>query len=158
MDKENLIIECFKRQFEKNMERKDEVMNSSENILECFLELFIERLLEIKSISPIFFVDAFKYPRLMEFFNQTSAQRNETFMEIIDLCIKESFLMPHFNYRMLLEVFQFQLMNIIIYELYKKYDMHEILKTLQIVNLRGCCTQKGQQIIDSKLKAIMDFE
>ena len=154
-DKENLIIECFRQQFENDRLRNESIKKNTENVLEVYLGLFIQRLLEIKNVNPVFFEDAFKYPKLMEFFRQTSDQRNEMFLEVVRECVDQGFLQPQFNYKMLLEVFQFQMTNIIIYELYKKYDMHDILRTLQVVNFRGCCTKKGLQILDSKLEDIM---
>lgn len=157
-DKENLIIECFRNQFKKNEKIYEEIQKNAENILEVYIGLFVQRMLEIKNINPVFFSDAFKYTKLMEFFNQTADERNELFLRVVRLCVEQGFLQPHFNYKMLLEVYHFQMLNVVMYELYKKYDIHDILKTIQLVNFRGCCTKKGLQVFDSKFEDILGLE
>ncbi len=113
--------------------------------------MFILRMNEIENVNPVFFVDLFKYPKLTAFLNQNTQERNDIVLNVISQCVEEGFMIPNLNYRMLLEMMDFEMLNIIKFELFKKYSMAEILNSLQVITFRGCCTAKGLQLIDSYL-------
>ena len=150
-DKETLVVECFKHQLETSRQELVKILKESKHSLETYVMLFVERIKELEAVNPIFFSEAFKYPRLMKFFDETTEQRNNIAMDIIRQCVSDGYFIPDFNYQMLLDAYNVQLLNIIRMELFKKYKMNDMLNTLQIISFRGCCTKKGLKLFDAQL-------
>lgn len=154
-DKETLIVECFKMQMEKNRREIEKIQPQTTHSLETYVQLFVQRIKEAEDVNPLFFSESFKYPKLMRFFEETTEQRDKKAMEIIQQCVNDGYLIPDFNYPMILEAYNVQFMNIVRLELYKKFSMTDMLNTLQIVPFRGCCTRKGLELLDKHLKDIV---
>lgn len=150
-DKEHLVLACFIHMFDHTREKVQQVRAESTNSFEVYIRMFILRMNEIENVNPVFFVDLFKYPKLTAFLNQNTQERNDIVLNVISQCVEEGFMIPNLNYRMLLEMMDFEMLNIIKFELFKKYSMAEILNSLQVITFRGCCTAKGLQLIDSYL-------
>lgn len=150
-DKQNLVVECFKQQYEQGGKVAEQIINGSINSLEIFVNLFVERISEIEDINPVFFTDVFKYPKLMEFYKQTADVKDQTVLRIIEKCVADGYMIPGFDYQMLLETSNMQFMNVIRFELYNKYSLVDIISTLQIVFFRGCCTAEGIKLLDEHI-------
>lgn len=153
-DKETLIVECFKYQLDKSSRDLEEIQRQTKHSLETYVLLFVERMKESEGVSPVFFVDALKYPKLMQFFDETTERRNKMAMDIIHRCVEDGYLIRDFNYPMLLEAFNVQFLNIVKLELYRKYSFSDMINTLQIIMFRGCCTKKGLELLDAHLEVI----
>lgn len=153
-DKETLIVECFKLQLEKSRQEIQKIQAETKHCLETYVMLFVERIKEMEALNPIFIDEAFKYPRLVQFFDETTEQRNQMAMNIISRCVDDGYFIPDFNYPMLLEAYNVQLINIIRMELFNKYNMNDMLNTLQIIFFRGCCTKKGLELLDAQLEKL----
>lgn len=153
-DKETLIVECFKHQMEKNRLELEQILQETVHSLETYVRLFVERMKESDDVNPVFFSEAFKYPKLMQYFDETTDQRNHYAMSIIHRCVEDGYLIPDFNYPMLLDAYNVQFLNIVKLGLYKKYSLNDMLNTLQIVSFRGCCTKKGLELLDAHLQEV----
>ena len=147
-DKETLIVECFRHRFDAKHKEVELIHRETTLSLETYVRLFSERIKESENINPVFFSEAFKYPKLMRFFEETTEERNSRAMEVIQKCVNDGYLIPDFNYPMLLEAYGAQFMSIVKLELYKKYKLSDMLNTLQIISFRGCCTEKGLELLD----------
>ena len=149
-DKETLIVECFRHRFDAKHKEVELIHRETTLSLETYVRLFAERIKESENINPVFFSEAFKYPKLMRFFEETTEERNSRAMEVIQKCVNDGYLIPDFNYPMLLEAYGAQFMSIVKLELYKKYKLSDMLNTLQIISFRGCCTEKGLELLQQK--------
>ncbi len=156
-DKENLIVECFKYQLDKSSRNVEDLQRKTTHSLETYVRLFVERMKESEGVNPVFFAEAFKYPKLMQFFDETTERRNKMAMDIIQRCVHDGYLIPDFNYPMLLEAYNVQFLNIVKLELYKKYSLSDMINTLQIITFRGCCTKKGLELLDAHLETIKNM-
>lgn len=156
-DKETLVVECFKHQLEKSRLEIEKIQKEAKHSLETYVMMFVERIKELEAVNPIFFSEAFKYPRLIQYFDETTEQRNNIAMDIIRQCVNDGYFIPDFNYQMLLDAYNLQLLNIIRMELFKKYKMNDMLNTLQIISFRGCCTKKGLELFDAQLDKLKIF-
>ncbi len=153
-DKENLVVECFRLQYQQGQIVAEQIIDGSINSLEIFVKLFVERIREIEDVNPVFFTDVFKFPKLLDFYKQIAGEKDKTVLRIIDKCVEDGYMMDGFNYKMLLETSNMQFMNVIRFELYTKYSLAEILSTLQIVFFRGCCSPKGVELLDQQLSIL----
>ena len=153
-DKETLIVECFKHHFAKKRQKAHEIQRKSKVSLEAYVRLFVERLKDTEDVNPVFFSESLKYPKLCQYFQETAEERNRYALQAIQQCVDDGYLIRDFNYKMLLEVYNVQFLNILKLDLYKHYSLHDILNTLQIVSFRGCCTQKGLELVDAHLEQL----
>ena len=61
-DKQQLIISCFKHQFEKTKKDIENIKNSSGSIVEKCVLFICQRIRDLSKLNPVFYQDALKYP------------------------------------------------------------------------------------------------
>ena len=155
-DKQQLIITCFKHQFEKTKKEIENIKNSPGSILEKYVLFICQRIRELSKLNPVFYQDATKYPALMLFLEDSAKERNKTAMEFIKQCIRENLLIREYNYAIILDIYNIQLTNVVRYGLYRKYKIEDILNTMSIILFRGCCTPKGLEVLENVRRKLND--
>ena len=155
-DKQQLIITCFKQQFDKRKKDIENIKKQPGSILEKYVLFICQRIRELSGLNPIFYQDATKYPLLMKFLEESAKERNKTAMDFIKQCIRENLLIKDFNYHIILDIYNLQLANIVRYGLYRRYRIEDILNTMSIILFRGCCTQKGLEVLEDVRRKLND--
>jgi hypothetical protein len=80
---------------------------------------------------------------------QMSEEKNEFALMFIEECVKEGLFRSDIDYNLLLNTFDILCRAILANELYKQYDFESIVNTLDLTFIRGVCTAKGLEIVDS---------
>ena len=83
------------------------------------------------------------------FMEQMSEERNEFALMFIEECVKEGLFRSDIDYNLLLNTFDILCRAILDNELYKQYGFESIVNTLDLTFIRGVCTPKGLEIVDS---------
>ena len=148
-DKEQLILACMKDKVSNDRKKIEEIKKTPDTSLEKYFYFVIDRMSEIHELNPVFYSDVLKYPKLMKFIDEMVTERNETAKFFIKQSVKEGYLRSELNYSLILETYNIQITQIVKNNLIEKYGMEQIINTLGTVLFRGCCTEKGMELMDS---------
>lgn len=148
-DKEGLLIECMKYNHEQRRMEFEQMRKNSKNALETLTKLYHVRLNEVKTVNPAFLSDIKKYEELMAYLEKSSEEKNEFALTFIDECVKDGMFRNDIDYNLLLNTFEILCRSILDNELYKQYDFENILNTVNLTFVRGVCTAKGLEVVDS---------
>lgn len=148
-DKERLLIECVKYNHELRRVEFEQLRKDSKNALETLTKLYHGRLKEVKAVNPAFLSDMNKYEKLIVFLEQSAEEKNKYALMFIEECVKDGLFRSDIDYKLLLNTFDILCRAILHNELYKQYDFESIMKTLDVTFIRGVCTAKGLEIVDS---------
>lgn len=154
-DKERLLIECLKYNQEQRRAEFEQIRKNSKNALETLIKLYHGRLKEVNAVNPAFLSDIKKYDKLIEFLEQSSEEKNKFALIFIEECVKEGLFRSDIDYNLLLNTFDILCRAILNNELYKQYVFESILKTLDLTFIRGVCTAKGLEIVDSSKYSLL---
>ena len=148
-DKEGLLIECFKFNQEKGHQEYEKLRKESKNSLETIIKLYRQRIDEMTNVNPAFLSDIQKYDRVMEHLEKLSKEKNEIAMRFSEECVENGLFRKDIDYKLLFLSFDVMNKALLSNEVYQQYGLENIVNTINMTFLRGLCTQKGLEIIDS---------
>ena len=148
-DKEGLLIECFKFNQEKGHQEYEKLRKESKNSLETIIKLYRQRIDEMTNVNPAFLSDIQKYDRVMEHLEKLSKEKNEIALRFSEECVENGLFRKDIDYKLLFLSFDVMNKALLSNEVYQQYGLENIVNTINMTFLRGLCTQKGLEIIDS---------
>lgn len=153
-DKEELLLECVRKNQERKRAHAAQVAATAGNVLEVVLRIYQYGMEELKRVHPSMFQDINKYPRVVEFLNHHKAQHAEKSHNFYKTGVRQGLFRTDVNF----EIFQF-LMDLSMggfmsnRVLMEKWTLAEVLDTVMRVNMRGICTGEGQRLLDEFFKS-----
>ena len=151
-NKEDLLFECAKMWREKREERTKEIIGKCSNVMDIILHMYKQKIEEYKTVSPLFYREIVKYPKIMAFFEEDAAEKKQHFLKFLNRGIKEGYFRADVNYDLLVSSHETLSKNMLMENLYKKYTMEELFFNLIFVSFRGFCTKKGIEEMDLYLE------
>ena len=148
-DKEGLLIECFKFNQKKGHQEYEKLRKESKNSLETIIKLYRQRIDEMTNVNPAFLSDIQKYDRVMEHLEKLSKEKNEIAMRFSEECVENGLFRKDIDYKLLFLSFDVMNKALLSNEVYQQYGLENIVNSINMTFLRGLCTQKGLEIIDS---------
>ena len=148
-DKEGLLIECFKFNQEKGHQEYEKLRKESKNSLETIIKLYRQRIDEMTNVNPAFLSDIQKYDRVMEHLEKLSKEKNEIALRFSEECVENGLFRKDIDYKLLFLSFDVMNKALLSNEVYQQYGLENIVNSINMTFLRGLCTQKGLEIIDS---------
>ena len=148
-DKEGLLIECFKFNQEKGHQEYEKLRKESKNSLETIIKLYRQRIDEMSNVNPAFLSDIQKYDRVMEHLEKLSKEKNEIALRFSEECVENGLFRKDIDYKLLFLSFDVMNKALLSNEVYQQYGLENIVNSINMTFLRGLCTQKGLEIIDS---------
>ncbi len=125
--------------------------NSADNVIEVIAEAYRLKLKEVHSVSPLFYEDILKYPKVGEFLKEEHERSQEGFLLFMQRGVDEECLRPDINYNLFQHLLNGMAQHIMNNKLLKMYSVEELFDNLFLVALRGLCTPKGLQLLDELL-------
>ena len=148
-DKEGLLIECFKFNQKKGHQEYEKLRKESKNSLETIIKLYRQRIDEMSNVNPAFLSDIQKYDRVMEHLEKLSKEKNEIALRFSEECVENGLFRKDIDYKLLFLSFDVMNKALLSNEVYQQYGLENIVNSINMTFLRGLCTQKGLEIIDS---------
>lgn len=148
-DKEDLLLECLKKNEERKREYAAQVVATAGNVLEIVLRLYQHGMDQMKNIHPSLYRDIQKYSKVTEHLKQQREQGAENSKKFYRTGIQQGLFRADINF----EIFQFLTdlsMSGFLSSglLMERWTFAEVLDTVVRVNMRGICTEKGLRILD----------
>ncbi len=142
-NKEDLLFECvcdndclLEKQIQDTFGADDNVMD----ILMFFIKTNIENN---SKTNPLFFLDLKKYPKVMAYINNRNEIKREKSIGFMKRGVEEGFFRDDVNYEIINSMAEIFVMHMMDNQLYKKYQLSEIISNVVLLILRGLCTNKG---------------
>lgn len=150
-NKEDLLFECVKVYHEQFMVKLREVVNKELNVIDIITEIYKLQMNEFSKSSPLFYEELSRYPQVNAFFKQQYEERKSQSVDFLRKGVKEGFFRPDINYDIVNRIAIAHTEYVIRSKLYNQYPLHEIFLNVQLLHVRGVCTEKGLKILEQKL-------
>jgi len=144
-DKEELLLECHKAQTKERERRIAEQVTGAEDVMEIILWNIKDLLDHLRAISPMFFKEIRRYPKLVEHAAEENRVLEQKAVKFLKRGVEQGLLVDSVNYR----IFYRATFRHHFEELLKDYTPYEIFMSSTYPCLRGCCTEKGREKLDA---------
>lgn len=153
-NKEELLLACIKASHEKMARHIAEKVDEGANTMEVFIELIANKIEEVNHIHPSFIVEMNKYHSVVEYIER-KRQENQAHSEaFFRKGVEEGYFLPDININIVVEISNKCMEHVLSSEMYNRYPLHEIHRTITTVFVRGLCTEKGVKQIDRMLAKV----
>lgn len=151
-DKETLLIEGFRGYRDIMHKRLDMEMERAENVMELLLLVYQRKMDELRLISPRFYTDLKKYPRVVAYMNAQHEEDMAGSVAFFKKGVEQGLFRADINYEVIHRVLSSQVEFILSSLMTKEFPLNEIFNSIILVCVRGFSTLEGQRIVDDYLK------
>ncbi|MFC2408606.1 MAG: TetR/AcrR family transcriptional regulator [Prevotella histicola] len=153
-NKEVLLLGVLQHNSEKEHQSMQNFDKSGANVISIILEFYRLRMKELSRMSPLFFEDIRKYPRLLSYIDKQHRQHDIDAKAFMRRGVEEGYFLPNINYDIIRELSSAAGREVMKGCLYKTYDIKELFKTSIILFVRGICTPKGLRMLDEAINIL----
>lgn len=154
-NKEVLLFETIKKTHADGERNMKQYALQSNNVMDIVLHFLQLRIDEFGTINPLYFEEIHRYPEIVQFLKSNeNSQRCHT-LNFFERGVDEGFFRSDVNYEIVCQLNKASIDYIMRNQLYKEFPMTEIFRNLVMLNLRGCCTEKGIKALDLFSKNII---
>lgn len=151
-DKEDLLLACIKATEAHHHERHIQQRRDSDNVLDFILRDFAFRLEEAQHDSLAFIADLKRYPRVVEHLRANWESHVQKAVEFLQKGVEQGVFRADVDYSIFYNFASRQMDMLSEQPYFRSLPLHEIFLNVTVVVLRGCCTTKGNQLIDEFLE------
>lgn len=110
------------------------------DIISYFYRLQMERN---RQIEPVFFEEIHKYPRILEFLEESHQNERSQRVRFYKEGVKEGVFRKDINFDLLSEIGHITMEETMKRQLYKQFNMQTIFDNYFMILIRGICTDRG---------------
>ena len=147
-DKEALLVEGLKNDLEQNKKYYNELINESDSFFDSFLKWLSVNINQIRGINCNFLIDLTHYQKVQDYFNQQKDIRHQESKLLMERGISEGVFRNDIDYDILIKVQELLKQEMINRSFVNESNLDTYFKSVQLVILRGVCTDKGLQILN----------
>lgn len=148
-DKEELLLAGLKERHRKIFDELEAyASNKAHNVIDI-IGYFYQLQMETNRLVGIsFYEEIHKMPRVVNYFKEEHERQHEDRVKFLHVGVNEGLLRADVNYRLMMQLIDVSMSEIMHQQLYKKYTMQEIFDNFFLVIIRGFCTEKGGELLD----------
>ena len=154
-NKEALLFDVVVAHFKQRLDNMEFVLNKCNNVMEILLEVYRMKVADFKNTNPLFFTEMVRYPQLHQFLIEQNDHMRENSLRFMQRGIEEGYFRKDVNYEIAGLLFDAMGAYIMEKELYRRYSIEDIFRNIVFVSLRGMCTDKGIEAIDSMIDIVL---
>ncbi len=147
-DKEDLLLACMRMAFRCDSEFAVKVSRETDNVLEVFLRIVANKMKTIGAVSPAYFIDILKYPRIMELQARYKRKEIQRSIDFFQKGIEQGLFRKDVEFDIVCPLIQGYVDFVMNNEEFRDYNMKKLFANTVILALRGCATPKGMLMID----------
>ena len=147
-DKEDLLLACIQKKQEEEHDNLTRLREETDNVLDLILISFSNKMNNIKKIQPEFFTDILKYPRVVEYYEKTSTERESEAIDFLNKGKEQGFFRKEVNFHIIYKIISTSLDLMLRMPDLGNYSQVELFESAVVNYFRGCATIKGFEIID----------
>lgn len=157
-DKEELLLACFRRLQEQEHKRHERIAASSSNVLDFILTEFVARMRECQNISPAFFVEIKKYPKVIAYNLKYRHEQKHEAVEFLKLGVEQGIFRPSVNFDIVYPLILRQVDYFMMEPEFENYSLSELFGNSVMITIRGCTTLKGAALMDEFMEKLKQEE
>lgn len=146
--KEDLLVYGLKRKRDEDESLMAEIVAQNLNLLDMTLRRFKHVVNEHKSICLQFFLDIKKFPKVVATIDEFKKKDKEYAIEYYNRGIREGFFRDDLNYDVLELILNNMFNFLFSSDIFLRYDIETVYKTIMFCYIRGIATPKGQEILE----------
>lgn len=121
------------------------------DVMDILLYVYRDKIEEFRRVNPVFFSDLQLYPEVMLSFESDRERQHKEFLDFMQRGVNEGFFRSDIDFelvgKMLTALGNYLMTN----ELYRTYSIEQLFRNMIFVTLRGLCTKKGADRLDTFL-------
>ena len=106
---------------------------------------------DMASTNPLFFSELSKYSRVMKYLTNKTEKNHKEALDFVKRGIEEGYFVSYLDYNVVLNFISFSSKLTMGEQMFQKYDVNHLFTNMAVLFLRGFCTPKGIEFIDTKL-------
>ncbi|MBR4390297.1 MAG: TetR/AcrR family transcriptional regulator [Prevotella sp.] len=147
-NKQELLLACIKTRRERLSHQFEELVAHGANTMDIFIEILTNKIEEVNHIHSNFFTELDKYPMVMDYLEKTRKEQQARSLGFFKKGVNEGYFRADINFNIVMEINNSCVEHVLKSEMYNRYPLNEIHRTITIVFVRGLCTEKGVKCID----------
>lgn len=148
-NKEQVLLEGVKKYRKKRHEEFLQEMERSKDVMDIILYMYRIKMEEFQLVNPNFYSDLARYPNILASIERDHDEQHKQFMDCMQRGISEGYFRSDLNYDLIGRLFEALGRYMMENELYRSYSMEELFRNMIFVTLRGFCTKKGVDKLDT---------
>jgi AcrR family transcriptional regulator len=149
-DKEEVLYHGV-RLYDQNKQEHLLAFAREHHVIDIIMEAYRVKAQDLKNISPLFFEDIPKYPKVAAYIKEQQEHGRQTFQLFMQRGVSEGFFRKEMNYEVISHLFDAVGKHIRNNELIKQFSLEELFVNMFLVAIRGFCTPRGIAAIDEAL-------
>ena len=148
-NKEQVLLEGVKKYRKKRHEEFLQEVERSKDVMDIILYIYRIKMEEFQLLNPNFYSDLARYPNILASIERDHDEQHKQFMDCMQRGISEGYFRSDLNYDLIGRLFEALGRYMMENELYRSYSMEELFRNMIFVTLRGFCTKKGVDKLDT---------
>lgn len=150
-NKEQVLLEGSNRLREAHQRQMEADIGRDANVMDIVLYIYRLKIEEFHRVNPLFYSDLGRYPKLLESFRSERERTRQQFLDFMQQGVSEGYFRSDINFELVGKLFEVQSDYMMKLELYRSYPIEELFRNMLMVSLRGICTKKGVEKLDTFL-------
>lgn len=151
-DKAQLIIACIEATREKERTLATSLILEGRNVLEIVLCIMEFRIKGLENVSRDYVRDVSKMESVMAFVKIVQEEAINRSVNFLQLGVAQGFFRNDIDFQLLTRSMLTQMDNAIVADEETDYTIEDVFINIGLIHLRGCCTTKGIELIDTFLE------
>ena len=151
-NKEELLLDGIMRE-DMASKRDSQLFAQDKNhtVMDIIFHVYNRKMADMANINPLFFSELGKYPRVINYLTNRTEKAHKEALDFLKRGIDEGYFVPFFDYNVVMKYISYSSKLMMGGPIYKEYDANHLFTNVAMLFLRGFCTPKGVEFIDSKL-------
>lgn len=151
--KEELLMVCMEANEARHREQRQILLTETSNVLEFILGDLSYSLQHYHHQSLAFIADLARYPAVIAHMESYREAHCAEAVEFLLRGVEQGVFRPEIDYEVYYNLVFRQMAMLATQPYFRSLPMRDIFLNVTVVNLRGCCTEKGNKMIDEFLKS-----
>ena len=134
--------------FDKARRQINDILDEEGPFFEAFVKWLSVSVNEIQGVSCNFLLDLAHYRKVQEYFKQQQAARHQNTQALMERGVNEGVFRSDIDYSILINIQDIIKREMIHRNVVNESNYTTYFKSVQMVMLRGVCTEKGLQILN----------
>lgn len=152
-DKEELLYQGVVQFDQEAKQSMSAFIEQAPSVMDIILEAYQRRVVRTGSVNPLFYEDIQKYPKVVDYLNKEREHTYASFIELLRRGVSEGYFRTDIDYELVAQMFNAINTFVMTQHLLSRYSIQEVFTNMLLVPLRGFCTEKGLQVIESSVLA-----
>lgn len=154
--KETMLLEGIKLFKDLNdAELHDIATSEGVSVIDIILYLYKKKVEESKRVNPLFYTELSMYPHVLSILKQDQQVMRQRLSDFIERGENEGYFRTDTDRELFCTTFEVLTAHIMNSRLYQQYSVEALMRNMLLVALRGICTRKGVDALDSALATIV---